>query len=369
MRIALISGSTYACPPAGYGSEVTTWWLAGELAALGHEVHLFGPGGSTPPRGVHLHYIRGAYGRVSRAADGDPWDWYEPLLRSCAVVHDLSPTCATYERAYVDWPGAPLLFTRNGVAFTSPRLPSPARNGVVLSEAAREAARLGRSAWAGTAYAEWDIPPGRLADARVVHYGVDLDFFAPAPAFEHDPFLLYVGRPHPSKGVGRLIEVARRMPGQPFVFAWRPAAPDHVEWDRRYRDQAAGLPNVQFVELPEVFHHEEKCELYRRAKALVTLPVYLEAFGLTTIEALACGCPVIATAKGAAPEILRPGLTGYLVDPAEDECDSVERAIDEAGWLDRAACRSDAVERWGARRMAEDYARLYDEVAGGGRWG
>lgn len=369
MRVALISGSTYACPPRGYGSEVTTWYLARELGALGHEVHLFAPGGSAPPDGIRLHSIRGSYGGIRLEAEDDPWQWYGGLLRSCDVVHDLSPSCLTCERAWLHWPDAPILFTRNGIDFGNPRVPSPARRGVVLSQAARDAALSGTSAWADTPY-EADYPeyPGELRDARVVHYGTDLDWYGPGEG-RPDGFLLYVGRPHPAKGVGRLIEAARAMPGQAFVLAWRPAAPDHVEWDIRYREQARGLRNVHFVDLPELGHQEAKRDLYRRARALVTLPVYTEAFGLTTIEALACGCPVIATARGAAPEIIRPGLTGCLVPPEEDDVEAVAAAVRTLDDVPRYACRADAQARWGARRMAEDYVRLYEEVAAGGTWG
>lgn len=371
MRVALISGSTYACPPRGYGSEVTTWYLARELAAMGHDVHLLAPGGSVAPDGVRLHSVRGSYGGVRLDAEDDPWQWYGGLLRSCDVVHDLSPTCLTCERAWVQWPDAPILFTRNGIDFGYPRVPAPARRGVVLSQAARAAALSGTSAWAGTPYeADYPAYPGELGDARVVHYGTDLDWYSPGEARTPAAgFLLYVGRPHPAKGVGRLIEAARRTPDQRFVLAWRPAAPDHVEWDRRYREQARGLANVTFADLPEIGHQEAKRALYRRARAVVTLPVYIEAFGLTTIEALACGCPVIATDRGAAPEIIRHGQTGYLVPPEEDEFEALDAAIRGLGDLPRGACRADAEARWGARRMAEDYVLLYEEVAAGGTWG
>jgi glycosyltransferase involved in cell wall biosynthesis len=369
MRIGLVSGGTYACPPRAYGSEVTTWYLARELAALGHEVHLFGPGGSVAPDGVELHYVRGSYAGIRLEAEDDPWEWYGPLLRSCDVVHDCSPSCLTYERAYVQWPQARLLATRNGIDFASPRLPSPARNIVVLSHAAREAALSGTSAWAGTPYAETlDLYPGALRDARVVYYGTDTDWYSPGDR-PPERFILYVGRPHPAKGVGRLIEAARRLAAHFFVLAWRAAAPDHEEWERRYREQARYLPNVSFVRLPELGHHEAKRDLYRRAAAMVTLPVYTEAFGLTTIEALACGCPVVSTRRGAAPEILRHGRTGYLVPSEEDEQEELDAALAGVGTLSRESCRADAEELWSARRMATDYLRLYEELAAGGGWG
>jgi glycosyltransferase involved in cell wall biosynthesis len=354
MRIALVAGSAYPCPPPEYGSEVTTWWLARELARLGHEVHLFAPGGSSPPEGVRLHCIRGSYGGVSPDADADAWDWYGWVIRRCDVLHDCSPTCMAYELASLQAPDLPRLCTRNGVGFGNPRLPWPPTNVVVLSRAAARAART-----AG------------LRDVRVVRYGIDLDFYRPGQD-PPDGYLLYVGRPHPAKGVDRILALARARPDLRFVLAWRPAAPDHREWEARYREEAAGLRNVELVTLPAVGHHEAKRELYRRARALLTLPCPpwpREAFGLTTVEALACGTPVISTTHGAAPEILRPGRTGLLVRPDGEMQAALSRAVDQVDGLDRAACRADAEHRWAAARMARDYLRLYEDVAEGMVWG
>jgi glycosyltransferase involved in cell wall biosynthesis len=369
LKIALLSGSVYPCPPRGYGSEVATFTLARALCAACHEVHLFGPGGSRHPGpGGHLHYTRGSYGTPDLVADADPWTWYRDVLRACDVVHDLSPTCRTIEELFLDDPNAPYLYTRNGIDVNRPRFGR--RNTVVLSQAARDCALRGISAWAGTKYAggPLDAACGTVPAADVVHYGIPLepgDEFGYYPGGDVEDYLLYVGRPHPAKGVGRIIELARQMPEQHFVLAWRAAAADHEVFGAEYRKQAEGLPNVHFADLPAVGHMEAKRRLYQRARALLNPVHYIEAFGLVNIEALACGTPVITTDKGAAPEIILPGQTGYLVPPEEDEFDLLRHAVEYIGQIDRSACRRDAEERWSVRRMAEDYLRLYDRVAAG----
>lgn len=375
MKIAIISGANFACPPTGYGSEVLQWLLARELALLGHDIHLFGPGGSRAPRGVHLHYTRGGYGLVDYAAESDPWDWYRDVIQSCDIIHDATHTCLTYERAYLAG-GPPAIAVRSGIDFRSPRLPAPARNVVVPSQAARDCALAGRSAWARTGHREWDTPPGMVRDARIVPLAIDTDWYTPGPTYpdgsavpvERGDYLLYLGRPHPAKGVGRILDLARRMPDQRIVLAWRPASPDHVEWDQRYREVAGPLPNVEIVTLPEIGHHEAKRDLLRRAAGMITLPVYVEAFGLTTIEAMACGCPVIATRNGAAPEIIAPGVTGFLVDDVDDD-GSLDIAVHALDILDRAACRKTAVDDYAARGMAQEYVSLYQDVIEGRGWG
>jgi glycosyltransferase involved in cell wall biosynthesis len=80
-----------------------------------------------------------------------------------------------------------------------------------------------------------------------------------------------------------------------------------------------------------------------------------EPFGLVMIEAMACGTPVIAYNRGSVPEIIDPGLTGFIV---EDELSAVS-AVGSLGQLDRAAIRAQFEKRFTARRMAQDYLTAY----------
>ena len=81
-----------------------------------------------------------------------------------------------------------------------------------------------------------------------------------------------------------------------------------------------------------------------------------EPFGLVMIEALACGTPVLAFPSGAAPEIIRDGVTGFF---CADEADMVRR-VREVGVLDRVACRRSVEESFWAERMVADHSGLYE---------
>ena len=80
-----------------------------------------------------------------------------------------------------------------------------------------------------------------------------------------------------------------------------------------------------------------------------------EPFGLVMVEAMACGTPVIAFRAGSVPEIIDDGLTGFVVDP-----DEAIAAVDRIRNLDRQNVRKRFEQRFTARRMAEDYVRLYE---------
>jgi len=76
---------------------------------------------------------------------------------------------------------------------------------------------------------------------------------------------------------------------------------------------------------------------------------------------MACGTPVIAFDRGSMPELIRPGITGYIVENIESAIDAVA-AIKE---IDRSECRTDVEQRFTSTRMARDYVRIYEEILTG----
>jgi glycosyltransferase involved in cell wall biosynthesis len=106
-------------------------------------------------------------------------------------------------------------------------------------------------------------------------------------------------------------------------------------------------------------NHQQKTELFGQAACLLMPSRWEEPFGLVAIEAMACGTPVVALARGALPELIEPGLTGYLSRNEERLADSVARAVQ----LDRAAISARAAARFDMSVVAELYSQLYTQVA------
>ncbi|MBV9947215.1 MAG: glycosyltransferase, partial [Myxococcales bacterium] len=102
-----------------------------------------------------------------------------------------------------------------------------------------------------------------------------------------------------------------------------------------------------------------KLDLLRGARATLFPIQWEEPFGLVMIESMLLGTPVIAFARGSAPEVVEEGVTGFVV---RDLGEMIER-IRQVGALDRARCRARARERWSADRMARDYERVYERAA------
>lgn len=287
-------------PARGYGgTQRVTSWLAKGLAELGHEVSVIAGTGSRVPG------ARVIEADVKRLSAPDPD--LAPLLPPRAdVLHAMRPLAAA---------PLPFVWTQHGNAQPGRALPP---NAIFLS--ANHAARHG-----GIAY---------------VHNGLDPAEFRFSAAKQ--PFDVFLGRLHAVKGYRWAIEGARRT-GRRLVVAggWRPSL-------RR------GLRFVGSVD------GERKARLLADAACLWMPAQWDEPFGLTLIEALVSGTPVLGTRRGALPEIVTPE-TGALADTL----DELVAARDRVGRLDPEACRARVLQHFTHRTMAEGYLRQYAAARSG----
>jgi glycosyltransferase involved in cell wall biosynthesis len=148
-------------------------------------------------------------------------------------------------------------------------------------------------------------------------------------------------------------------PRELFCALEDPASPLHGYGDvRHYLDAVRPFEDGERIRWVGTVGGAAKSELIGRSRA-VLMPISWEEPGATAaIEALACGTPVIATRRGALPEIIEHGRNGFLAD----DDSQFARLLPRAGEIDPAACRRSVTERFSAQVMAEGYLRLYREV-------
>src|SRR5882724_2649689 len=144
-----------------------------------------------------------------------------------------------------------------------------------------------------------------LTYLATVHHGIALEEFTLRQT--QGSYLLFLGRIHPDKGVAEAIQVARAAE-QPLVIAGIIQDQDYYD-----REVAPFLDGDKISYLGSV-GPEERDELLRGAIALLHLINFAEPFGLSMIEAMACGVPVIARPRGSVIEIVKHGETGFIVD-------------------------------------------------------
>jgi glycosyltransferase involved in cell wall biosynthesis len=336
LRIALLAPIAWRTPPLHYGPwERVVSLLCEGLAERGVDVTLFATGNSRT-RGRLTAVCPTAW---EEDAAIEPKVWEGLHIAHCFeragefdLIHnhfDFLPL--TFSRL-VD---TPIVTTIHG--FSSPR---------ILPAYAEYA---DRSFYVSISDA--DRAP-ELPYLATVHHGIDLTELTLCETPGED--LVFLGRIHPDKGPAEAIEIARRA-GRRLVMAG--IVQDAAYFAAEIEPHLDG----EFVSYVGAVGPEERDRLLGGAAALLHPIGFEEPFGLSVIEAMACGTPVIAFRRGSMPELIRHGVTGFLVETVEEAVAAVAR-LDE---VERRACRRWVGERFSQRRMVHDYLEVYERILSG----
>ncbi len=172
-----------------------------------------------------------------------------------------------------------------------------------------------------------------------------------------DGYVAYLGRIIEPKGVHYAIEAVKtynQTAKQPLKLK---IAGKHYTghskdtyWQTRIEPELGDM--IEYV--GHINNHTDKQAFLGNARALIVPSTFDEPFGMVTIEALACGTPVIGTPSGATPELIKDGVTGFVVDPT-----AISTTFDKLATIDRSACRQDFEKRFTLERMASEHQTIY----------
>ena len=335
MRVAMLSSISWRTPPRAYGPwELVTSLLTEALVARGIDVTLFATLDSiTAGRldGVAPHGYSDGPG-----LDAKVWETLHfAHLFEQADRFDLIHNQADFPPlAYSRLVDTPMVTTIHG--FGSNRI-------LPVYEAYDD-----RVAYVSISDA--DRAPS-LTYAATIHHGIPVDDFPFDPDGTDD--LLFFGRIHPDKGAGDAIRAAKAA-GRRLILCGL------VQDEAYHQREVAPFIDDRSVIYRGVVGGRDRLEALGRARGLLHLIGFDEPFGLSVIEAMACGTPVIAYRRGSMPELIDHGVTGFLVDTF----DEAVAAIDRLGEIDRRACRAAVEQRFSVDRMADDYLALYRRLLG-----
>jgi glycosyltransferase involved in cell wall biosynthesis len=338
MKIAQVAPLVESVPPKLYGgTERVVSYLTEELVRLGHHVTLFASGDSetaaelvsAAPQALRLDprvrelqpYNLIQLDQVLQRAEEFDIIHFHTELQHFPLFQNRASRTVTTCHGRLDLPDLPAFYRHFA------KMPL-----ISISETQR--AFIPDVRWVAT-----------------IHHGLPLELHRLQT--QPDGYLAFLGRISPEKGPDRAIEIAKRA-GTRLRIAAKVDAVDRAYFEAEIRP----LLDHPLIAFEGEIDEREKDRFLGGAAALLFPVDWPEPFGLVAIEAMACGTPVIAFRRGAIPEIVEDGVTGYVVDSVEAAVDAYHRL----GELSRERIRARFGERFSAGRMALEHLAAYERL-------
>lgn len=333
MRIAVLAPISWRVPPRHYGPwELFASLLTEGLVARGHDVTLFAAGDSET---------------AARLCSVIPRGWSEdtginPKVAECLHISEVFERASEFDVIHNSFDFLPL--TYSGLVST-PVITTI--HGFSSPDILPVYAKYNHSTFF-VAISDADRNPA-LDYVATIHHGIDIGAFTldPAPG----SYLAFFGRIHPDKGVVAAIEVAREA-GVPLRIA------GIIHDEEYFETEVAPRLDGERVQFVGPVQAEDRSSFLGGAKALLHLIDFDEPFGLSVVEAMACGTPVIAFDRGSMSEIIVEGATGSVVTDVE----SAAEAVTKIGRFDRSTVRALTIQRFSSDRMVDEYVKVYTQA-------
>lgn len=333
MRIAILAPIAWRTPPRQYGPwEMVTSLLTEALVKRGVDVTLFATQDSITA--ARMDSVVPAPYNDDPAIDAKVWE-YRHLAHMFAkadqfdIIHNQADFPA---HAFADLVDTPVITTIHG--FSSDRI-------LPMYRPFQDRVHF-------VAISDADRHPD-LRYAATIHHGIAIEDF---PFDEHGgDDLLFFGRIHPDKGAAEAIALAKAInqrlnlygPMQDRDYFNKCIEPELVENEIQYHGVVGG---------------HDRLKALKKARALLHLINFDEPFGLSVVEAMACGTPVIANKRGSMSEIIEHGITGFLVESREQAL-AATKAVHT---IARTTVRNAVKARFSVEIMADNYINLYEKI-------
>jgi glycosyltransferase involved in cell wall biosynthesis len=333
MKIAILSPIAWRTPPRMYGPwEQVASSITEGLLARGMEVTLFATGDSI---------TNGKLESVSKSGYAEDSN-LDPKVLECLHISHLMEQAERFDIIHNHFDFLPLSFSR---LIETPLITT------IHGFSSPKILPVFRKYNESTTYisiSNSDRHPD-LDYLKTIYHGINPRDFTFSEKKEE--YLLFFGRIHPEKGAHDAIEIAKQT-GYPIKLAG-------LIQDQEYFNKEI-YPHIDNEQVLYLGNAEPtlRNKLLGGAKALLHPIFFEEPFGLSVVEAMMCGTPVVAYSRGSMPELIADGRTGFLVKGMEEAVESIKK-LDQINHL---ACRNFAIQHFGLERMVEEYLSAYEVV-------
>ncbi|MFC1494188.1 glycosyltransferase family 4 protein [Thermodesulfobacteriota bacterium] len=336
MNIAILSPIAWRTPPRHYGPwENVTSLLTEGLVALGHNVTLFATADSQTSAKLHAVCPKGYEEDISLI----------PKVWESLHISELFDHAGEFDIIHNHFDFLPLTYSNlitTPVVTTIHGFSSPG----ILPVYKKYNNRVYYVSISNADRSQ------ELNYIKTIHHGIDIKQFDFQP--DPDDYLVFFGRIHHDKGAREAIEIAGAC-NKKLILAG-------IIQDQVYYDQyiTPHIDNDKVIYAGSVGPVERNL-LLGKACALLHPIRFDEPFGLSVIEAMACGTPVIAFNRGSMPELIENNKNGFLVDNMEDAIETVARIKE----IDRQYCRRHVEDHFTVDRMVKEYIHVYEMILNG----
>lgn len=355
LKIAQLSTPFFSVPPKNYGAiEYIAYLLTEELVKRGHEVTLLATGESKTSGSLISIYEKelrpvDAEALFSPLAYKLPW---MQSLPSLLHINKLMERADEFDVIHNHFHYLPLFFSN---LIKTPMVNTYHGNFLYAAESPIELSLLEhykRSNWVAISESQKRNCPVDLSFSGVIYHGIDLSKYAYDRGGRE--YLAWLGRINPQKGITEAIKVAKAV-GKKLVIAGIVNKRDEDFFKKEVEPHLGD--GVEYI---GPISSLEKSKMLGEALALLYPVTWDEPFGLVMIEAMATGTPVIGFNKGAVPEVVIDGQTGFVVQSTEQMIEAVRKI----GQIDRSACRRHVEEKFTVEKMVDGYEEVYRQVLG-----
>jgi len=336
MRIAQLCPPWIEVPPETYGgTELIASWLSDELTKRGHQVTLFATGGSKTSAELVETWPTALWRENLSAPHAVFSLMYNKLLErkdDFDIIHD---HCEWYTSPFSKFFNTPIVTTLHHPLTEETTIlykKFPNVNYVAISENQKKTG------------------PG-INIVETIHHGLPMEKYE----FNSDPddYLLWLSKITPEKGPAEAIELAKAAGEKLILSGYIP--PDQGDYFEYRLKPMIDEDQIKFVGASDF---KKKIELCKNAEAFLIPIDRPEPFGLVVAEAMACGTPVITTKRGAMPELVIDGKTGFLINSEKEAI----KALKKINTISRKECRKHMEENFHLSKMVDQYEKLYKRL-------